>query len=98
MLASGGLKKSRFFLKTMFFCLSEIFENALKQKNGGTPAAQYAEPAALLCEKLTNHKLYALWNTAGELKADADRNANTNLLVTGLCYRLRCAAENKTEF
>lgn len=96
--ATAGLEKDRDAVKTTLMCLSEIFENALKQKNGGTPAAQYAEPAALLCEKLTNHKLYALWNTAGELKADADRNANTNLLVTGLCYRLRRAAENKTEF
>ena len=98
MRATAGLEKDRDAVKTTLMCLSEIFENALKQKNGGTPAAQYAEPAALLCEKLTNHKLYALWNTAGELKADADRNANTNLLVTGLCYRLRRAAENKTEF
>lgn len=95
---TAPLEKDRDAIKTVLLCLSGIFENALKLKNGGVAAEQFAESAALLCDKLTNRKLYALWNAAEALRADAERNANTNLLVTGLCYRLRRAAENKTEF
>lgn len=92
---SAPLEKAREEIRQVLLCLSEIFAAALKEKSGGATAESvYGEASAQLTKKLTKPKIYALWQTAQTLIASAERNANANLLLTSLCYRLRQATEN----
>lgn len=92
---SASLEKAREEIRQVLLCLSEIFAAALKQKSGGTAEeAEYAEAVGQLVRTLTKPKIYALWKNVQALTASAEHNANANLLLTGLCYRLRQATEN----
>ncbi len=93
--ASAGLEKNREEIRNVLLCLCDIFEDALKRKSGGAGEAQFASAGDVLAVKLTKPKLYALYSAAQTLLTAAERNANTNLLLTSLCYGLRRAAENK---
>ncbi len=91
---SAPLEKDREEIRQVILCLSEIFTAALKKKSGGEiTVAAYSEAADMLASRLTKNKIYALWQAAGTLRTSAERNANTNLLLTSLCYRLRQATE-----
>lgn len=93
--ASAKLPTDREALRSVLLCLCDIFEDALKRKSGGAGSEPLASAGNPLSAKLTKPKLYALYSAAGSLLARAERNANTNLLLTSLCYELRRAAENK---
>lgn len=93
--ASAPLEKLREEIRQVLLCLSEIFAAALKEKNGfETPENAYKVASVQLAGKLTKPKIYALWQTAQALLASAGRNANVNLLLTSLCYKLRQATEH----
>lgn len=92
---SAPLEKAREEIRQVLLCLCEIFAAALKVKSGGmAQETEYKETAKLLSGKLTKPKIYALWQTAQDLTVSAGRNANANLLLTSLCYKLRQATEN----
>lgn len=91
---SAPLEKAREEIRQVLLCLCEIFASALKAKNGDTVSVSaYKEAAETLAKKLTKPKIYALWQTAQTLIVSAERNANANLLLTSLCYKLRQATE-----
>lgn len=92
---SAPLEKAREEIRQVLLCLSEIFSAALKLKSGGTLlSSAYTETAEQLAGKLTKSKIYALWQAVQALTVSAERNANANLLLTSLCYKLRQATEN----
>ncbi len=92
---SAPLEKAREEIRQVLLCLCEIFAAALKEKSGGEMSVSaYKETVQTLAKKLTKQKIYALWQATQMLIASAERNANANLLLTSLCYRLRQATEN----
>lgn len=93
--ASAKLRQDREAIRSVLLCLCDIFEDALKRKSGGAGDEQFAPVGKPLSARLTKPKLYALYSAARSLLASAEHNANTNLLLTSLCYELRRAAENK---
>lgn len=70
--------------------LKTMFRDAL---TGGTEILSgQTETVKAFKDKFTKAKLLALYNTAEALAVMADKNANTALLVTKICYSLREAA------
>lgn len=90
--ATAELEKDREQTKEVITALKEIFSSALTLRCGA--AAKASETVTLLSHRLTEQKLFALLNTAEELEASANRNANVNLLLTSLVYKLRQCIEN----
>lgn len=93
--ASAELPKEREQICAVLRCLCDVFEDALLRKSGAAGASSFAPAGEFLAQRLTKSKIYALYTAALELLRDAEHNANVNLLQTGICYRLRRAAENK---
>lgn len=89
--ATSPLQKDRDEIRNVLLCLCDVLTDALCVKSGGTGN----ETARELAKKLTKEKLYAALKAAEALLQSAARNANTNLLLTGACYRLRQAVEHK---
>lgn len=93
--ATAPLQKDRDEIRNTLLCLCNLFSDALCAKCGGEGESVNGQTAAGLCAKLSKAKLYAVHQAAEALLKSAERNANTNLLLTGLCYRLRQAVEHK---
>lgn len=93
--ATAPLQKDRDEIRDTLSCLCKLFSDALCVKCGGEGALVHAQTAARLAAKFSKAKLYAVHTAAEALLESAGRNANTNLLLTGLCYRLRQAVEHK---
>lgn len=89
--ACAAFKKEREEIRSVLLCLCDILTEALCVKSGGTGG----EAAKALAGKRTKEKLYAAQKETEALLQSAARNANTNLLLTGVCYRLRQAMEHK---
>lgn len=88
------LEKNREEICNVLQCLAELFAAALRVKSGA-PQQAVDKASQALAAQFTKAKLYALWQATCSLCADAEYNANTNLLLTGICYQLRRAAETK---
>lgn len=93
--ATAPLQKDRDEIRNVLACLAALFADALCVQCGGAGDADMQNTAKKLAAKLPKAKLYGALQAAEALKKSAERNANTNLLLTGLCYRLRQAIEHK---
>ncbi len=93
--ASAALPKEREQICEVLQCLCDVFEDALIRKSGAAGTDAFTPAAEILAQQFTKPKIYALYRTALQLLRDAEHNANVNLLQTGVCYRLRRAAENR---
>lgn len=92
---TAPLQKDREAIQNVLSCLCCVFTAALCVKSGGAGDTDMQNTAEKLAAKLPKTKLYGALQAAEALKKSAERNANTNLLLTGLCYRLRQAIEHK---
>ncbi len=97
LLSTASLEKDRDEVKDVLSLLSRFFSAALLLRNGKSPETALAETANLLASRLTEAKLYALLQATEELELSAKRNANVNLLVTSLCYKLRRSMEHDSK-
>lgn len=93
--ATAPLQKDREAIQNVLSCLCRVFTAALCVKSGGAGDTDMQNTAEKLAAKLPKTKLYGALQAAETLKKSAEHNANTNLLLTGLCYRLRQAIEHK---
>ncbi|MGN0570940.1 MAG: hypothetical protein ACI4K9_02015 [Candidatus Fimenecus sp.] len=93
--ATAPLQKDRDEIRSVLSCLAELLTSALCAQCGGELPMTARETVSALAKHLSKNKLYAaFWETQALLKS-AERNANTNLLLTSVCYRLRQAVEQK---
>ncbi|MGN0556054.1 MAG: hypothetical protein ACI4LI_09190 [Candidatus Fimenecus sp.] len=93
--ATAPLQKDRDEIRNVLACLAVLFTDALCVQCGGNAPTAAQETANALAKRLPKQKLYAAFRETQALLQSAERNANTNLLLTGLCYRLRQAVEQK---
>jgi DNA polymerase III gamma/tau subunit len=91
---TAPLTKDRVRLHTVLEKLMLLFRDALVLRSGGTAVSGETETAEKLAQQFTRAQLYRFVQTAWEMLGDTERNANTALLVTTLCARLRSAAEH----
>ena len=85
---SGGRQE----LVSVLERLKTVFRDALIGSKTGELLSGQEETARLLSQKLTQERLLKLYKTAEELIEMANKNANTDLLITKICYSLREAA------
>ncbi|WOC32314.1 MULTISPECIES: DNA polymerase III subunit [Caproicibacterium] len=86
---TAPLLKDKLRLRAVLDQLAALFRDALVLRCGGAPAAQNREMAQRLSQVLTRTQLYRLTQAVREMHAYVERNANTALLLTALCARLR---------
>jgi hypothetical protein len=89
---TAPLLKDRLRLRSVLEKLVLIFRDALVLRSGGATISGEEETARSLAGMLTRAQLYTLTQTTREMCGYVERNANTALLVTDLCARLRRAA------
>jgi DNA polymerase-3 subunit delta' len=90
--ACSKLSGDRQSALTVCTMLKNVFRDALVAGDGVEYTSGQEELAVLLRDKLGRQRLVSLVQTAEELKAYAEANANGSLLITKLCYSLRRAS------
>ena len=93
--ATAPLQKDRDEIRNVLACLAVLFTDALCVQCGGNAPTAAQDTAKVLAKRLPKQKLYAAFRETQALLQSAERNANTNLLLTSVCYRLRQAVEQK---
>lgn len=91
--ATAPLERDREETDSVLRCLSEILEDAMRQKAGAAAHSRGSDASTRLAAQFTKARLYALAQETQALTAENAGYANANLLLTGLCYRLHRAAE-----
>ena len=91
--AVAPLQKDRDEIRNVLSCLSALLTDALCTQYGAETRAPAPDTVRVLTNRLTKRKLYAAFSETQALLDSAQRNANTNLLLTSICYRLRQAVE-----
>lgn len=87
--ALAPFEKDKDGFKKMLLCLSDVYLDSLKVKNGVSGGVQFRDIPEILSSRLTADKLYRLYNTANELYKGLIMNQNYNLLLTSAGYKLR---------
>ncbi|MGN0519515.1 MAG: hypothetical protein ACI4LB_02130 [Candidatus Fimenecus sp.] len=93
--ATAPLQKDRDEIRSVLTCLSELLASALCVQCGENAPTAAQDTEKVLAKRLSKQKLYAAFQETQTLLQSAERNANTNLLLTSVCYRLRQAVEQK---
>lgn len=86
---TAPLVKDKLRLRTVLERLTLLFRDALVLRSGGTLLLEDDGIARKLAQSLTRAQLYKLIQSVREMRTYVERNANTPLLVTVLCVRLR---------
>lgn len=91
--ACAPLQKDRQAVVTVCLFLKHIFRDALLANEPGGSVFGDTELAENLAQKLTRARLLRLAAAVDAVSREADRNANTALIITKLCYKLREAVD-----
>lgn len=91
--AVAPLQKDRDEIRNVLSCLSALLTDALCTQYGAETRTPVPDTVRALTNRLTKQKLYAAFSETQALLDSAQRNVNTNLLLTSICYRLRQAVE-----
>lgn len=78
---------------TVLNLLKSVFRDAVIGSKTGEYLSGRADAVKALSRKFTDAMIIRLYNTADELIVMANKNANTALLVTKICYSLRSAID-----
>lgn len=88
----GALEKDKALFTDCVSALSEIFKDALLLKSGANKQNLPYPASETVAAALGKERLYALYETCGQLLSAQKRNVNYTLLLTRLTYALRRAA------
>ncbi len=88
-----GKLSNRREICTVLNMLKTVFRDAVIGAKTGELLSGRDEAVKNLSRKLTDAKIIKLYNTADELIVMANKNANSALLVTKICYSLRNAID-----
>lgn len=92
---TANLIKDRERLRLVLEQLAEILRDACVRRAGGlTLLSSQREAVNSLCQNATRSQLVALFDVVRQAQGHLERNANSTLLVTTLCAKLRQAAGN----
>lgn len=83
------LGSSRQDIAAVLEMLKTVFRDAL---TGGTALSGQSETVSMLTGKFTRQRLFELFNATQILLEMANKNANSALMITKICYTLREAA------
>lgn len=78
---------------TVLNLLKTVFRDAVAGAKTGEMLSGRKEAVKALSRKFTDRNLIRLYNTADELIVMANKNANSALLITKICYSLRNAID-----
>lgn len=93
--AAAPLQKDRDEIRNVLSCLAAILTDALCVQYGAEAHTTAPDTVRMLAKRLSKKKLYAALSETQALSESAARNANANLLLTSICYRLRQSVEQK---
>ena len=89
---TAPLLRDKLRLRAVLERLTLLFRDALALRSGGKALLPEDETAHKLAQSLTRAQLYQMTQTTREARGWVERNANTPLMVTVLCARLRSEA------
>lgn len=85
----SALGSSRQDVAAVLEMLKTVFRDAL---TGGTSLSGQSDTVSMLKGKFTRQRLFDLFNSSQSLLEMANKNANSALMITKICYTLREAA------